>query len=157
MENIKKIEQILTTATFEVLEKMFFVFSEPLRDDPLPAFQWRARIAFAGPFAGEMRLSLTTELARTLARNMLNLERDEITPPVIVDCIKESLNMICGDFLRRVDPAQRATLSIPTCEAIAAPAESAAAKYGTAVALAFTTDDGPFEIRLQKDDRLEND
>jgi CheY-specific phosphatase CheX len=158
MENIKKIEQILTTATFEVLEKMFFVFSEPLRDEPPPAFQWRARIAFAGPFAGEMRLSLTTGLARTLARNMLNLGRDEITPPVIADCAKESLNMICGNFLRHVDPAQRATLSIPTCEAIAAPAENAAAQDGTALALAFSTDDGPFEIRLlQKDGRLEND
>lgn len=152
MENIRKIESILTTAIFEVFEKMFFVFSEPLRNAPLPAFQWRAKIAFAGPFAGEMRLELTAALAQTLARNMLNLGDDEITEPVIADCAKESLNMVCGNFLRHVAPELRATLSIPTCEAIAAaPGAAAEGPGGTAVTLAFTTDDGAFGVRLQED------
>jgi CheY-specific phosphatase CheX len=149
MENIKKIEQILTTAIFEVFEKMFFVFSEPLRNEGFPAFQWRAKIAFTGPFAGEMGLDMTATLARTLARNMLNLEAQEITEAVIADCAKESLNMICGNFLRHVDPAHRATLSIPTFEAVASRSGNGAEPGGT-VALAFSTDDGAFEIRLQR-------
>jgi len=157
MENIKKIEQILTTAIFEVFEKMFFVFSEPLRDEGFPTFEWRAKIAFTGPFAGEMGLDMTTTLARTLARNMLNLEAQEITEAVIADCAKESLNMICGNFLRHVDPAHRATLSIPTFEAVGAMAGKGDAQAATVVALAFSTDDGAFEIRLYKDVSLEND
>ena len=31
--NIKKIKEILTTAIFEVFEKMFYVFSEPLQSE----------------------------------------------------------------------------------------------------------------------------
>ena len=154
MENIKKIEQTLTTAIFEVFEKMFFVFSEPLRNAPPPAFQWRVNIAFAGPFAGEMRIELTAALAQTLARNMLNLEDDEITEPVIADCAKESLNMVCGNFLRHVAPEQRATLSIPTCEAIVASPEAAGeGPGGPTVTLAFITDDGAYEVRLQEDEK----
>ena len=33
MANIKKIKEMLTTATFEVFERMFYVFSEPLQSE----------------------------------------------------------------------------------------------------------------------------
>ncbi len=49
-----------------------------------------------------------------MAANMLNLRPDEVDLGIMGDCVKESLNMICGNFLRKLDPQKVFNLSIPT-------------------------------------------
>ncbi len=51
--------------------------------------------------------------ARTMAMNMLNLEPDEINPVIVEDCLKESANMICGNFLRKFDADWVFDLGLP--------------------------------------------
>jgi CheY-specific phosphatase CheX len=145
MENIRKIEEMLLSSIFEVFEKMFFVFAEPLRE-AAPPCPLKAVIGFeSGLLKGDMRISLTPALARTMARNMLSLEEDEITEPIMADCVKESINMICGSFLRKVDPVHGSSMSIPTYEVMAGGADR---RMESGVQLVFATECGAFEIGL---------
>lgn len=147
MENIKKIEEMLMSSIFEVFEKMFFVFAEPLREDA-PSCPLRAAIGFEGPMKGNMRISLAPELAKTMAMNMLSLEEGEITEPIMADCVKESINMICGSFLRKVDPVHGSRMSIPTYEVMTDGADRRMAQMESGVRLVFATECGAFEIGL---------
>ena len=113
MANIKKIKEMLMTATFEVFEKMFFVFAEPLREKG-PSYPMRASIHFSGPVEGDMQISVSKGLAKIMAKNMLSLEEGDITDQVIADCLKESINMVCGNFVSKVDPEHVFHLSIPS-------------------------------------------
>lgn len=108
----RKIEEMLMTAIFEVFEKMFYIFTEPqrLRGD----YQMKSAISFKGPVSGTMYILLSKGIGQTMAQNMLGLDEDEITEPVMADCVKESMNMICGNFIRKLDPERVFHLSIPT-------------------------------------------
>jgi CheY-specific phosphatase CheX len=117
MANIKKIKEMLTTAIFEVFEKMFYVFSEPLQSDG-ENYQMKSTINFSGPINGEVQILLNSAIAETMVKNMLGLDEDEINESIMADCIKESINMICGNFLRKLDPDRVFHLSIPTFEMI---------------------------------------
>lgn len=144
MEHIKKIEEMLMSSIFEVFEKMFFVFAEPLRGEA-PLCPLKATIGFEGALKGGMRISLAPELARAMARNMLSLEEDEITEPIMADCVKESINMICGSFLRKVDPVHGSHMSIPTYEVVDGGMDRMV-QGESSIRLAFATECGAFEI-----------
>jgi CheY-specific phosphatase CheX len=117
MANIKTIQEMLTRAIFEVFEKMYYIFSEPLRGNG-GNYQMRSTINFSGATHGSIQIFLSRDIAETMARNMLNLEQEEIDLPIMADCVKESLNMICGNFLRKIDPERVFDLSIPIFEII---------------------------------------
>ncbi|MCE5282405.1 MAG: chemotaxis protein CheX [Deltaproteobacteria bacterium] len=147
MENIKKIGEMLLPSIFDVFEKMFFVFAEPLREVEQP-HQLRAAIHFEGPFKGEMQLLLSSELAKTMAKNMLNLEDAEVNDSIMADCVKEAINMICGSFLRKVDPVHGSQMSIPTCDRLSNHTDDGKGGDGKGVRLAFATECGPFEVMV---------
>lgn len=151
MANIKKIEEILTTSIFEVLEKMFFVFAEPSRGG-VRTYRLRTMIRFEGPCTGEMQLFFTPGLAKTMAVNMLNLEEEEITDGIMVDCVKESINMICGNFLRKLDPVHGSRMTIPVCDVISDQEELHKDQNPARVKLAFVTETEAFEVRLDVQD-----
>jgi CheY-specific phosphatase CheX len=117
MANIKTIQEMLTRAIFEVFEKMYYIFSEPLRGNG-GSYQMRSTINFSGATHGSIQIFLSRGIAETMARNMLNLQQEEIDLPIMADCVKESLNMICGNFLRKLDPERVFDLSIPIFEVI---------------------------------------
>ncbi len=117
MENMKKIKEMLTTSIFEVFEKMFFTFLEPMDEDEGDwDFGMIAHIQFSGPQRGEMSIYLTGGLAATLAENMLNIGSDEVSDAFLTDISKEGINMICGNFLRKLDISKVFDLTIPTFE-----------------------------------------
>ena len=118
MENIKKIEKTLITAIFEVLEKMFFVFTEPLKGKSSGIYQMKTEISFNGPVNGSLQILFSRGVAETMAKNILNFDQDKITDEIMADCLKESINMICGNFVRKLDPKRVFNLSIPTFEMI---------------------------------------
>jgi CheY-specific phosphatase CheX len=148
MENTRKIEQILTKAIFEVFEKMFFVFAEPLRETGAAHYRVRANIRFSGPMEGAMQISMNPGLAKLMAANMLNLQDDELTEPVIADCVKESINMICGNFVRKVDPERVVQLSIPVFELISDRSGDMSAQSDSSLKLVFNTEGGAFEVMM---------
>jgi CheY-specific phosphatase CheX len=117
MENTKKIKEMLTTSIFEVFEKMFFTFLEPLDEDEADwDFDAVAAIKFTGPQQGNMVIYLTNGLAATMVENMLNIGSDEVSDALIMDISKEGMNMICGNFLRKLDLSKVFDLTIPIFE-----------------------------------------
>lgn len=117
MANTKTIQEMLTRAIFEVFEKMYYIFSEPLRGDG-GNYQMKSTINFRGSTCGSIQMLLSRGIAETMAQNMLNLQKDEVDLPIMADCVKESLNMICGNFVRKLDPDRVFDLSIPIFETI---------------------------------------
>lgn len=145
MANIKKIKEMLTTAIFEVFEKMFYVFSEPLQSEG-DGYQMKASIDFSGPVSGEIQLLLNRKIAETMVKNMLGFEEAEINEPIVADCVKESLNMICGNFVRKLDPERVFHLSIPTFEMISEKKHYGCEEKDQEVHLTFASDDGNIEV-----------
>jgi CheY-specific phosphatase CheX len=117
MESIKKIKNLLMGSIFEVFERMYYIFSEPLKELN-GKYQIQSTINFSGSANGQIQIFLTKDTAEIMVKNMLNLGTDEINLPIIADCVKESLNMICGNFLRKLDPDKVYNLSIPTFDLI---------------------------------------
>ena len=112
MDNILKIRQTLTSSIFEVFERMFYVFLEPA-DGPDGEYQYRVGINFSGPLRGELTVLFSRPLAEAMMRNMLNVDEDEVNERLMEDCLKESVNMICGNFLSKYDSRQVFDLSLP--------------------------------------------
>jgi CheY-specific phosphatase CheX len=115
MENMQKIKKTLMTSIFEVFEKMFYVFLEPVDNNA-----WKhhsiVSIHFSGPMKGGLRACFSQGLADAMVLNMLNVDESEITEKLREDCLKESVNMICGSFLRNIDSSKVFDLSLPVCE-----------------------------------------
>jgi CheY-specific phosphatase CheX len=153
MVNIKKTEEMLMKSIFEVFEKMFFIFAEPLRDKA-HSCQMQAAISFSGPFTGEMQIHITNDLLRIMAKNILNLEDNKVTDAIKEDCLKEAINMICGSFLRKVEPEQVFNLSIPHCDLISFYPTKEQEQGNLQITLAFAAEDSAFEVRMSAADYL---
>jgi len=101
-ENMKKIEETMRLSIFDVFEKMFYIFLEPL-DDESDEYDMEAAIRFEGSMSGEIRILLSMDIMKTMIQNMLGLKEDEITTQRIEDCSKEAVNVICGNFLGKLN------------------------------------------------------
>ncbi len=112
MVNTQKIQEILMNSIFEVFEKMFFVFLEPVDEDV--KYDLISTINFMGPINGEVKIFFTMGIAETMVQNMLSLNRKDVTEKIIEDCAKEAVNMISGNFLQKLDSSKVFDLSIPT-------------------------------------------
>ena len=110
---MKEMKETMRAAIFDVLEKMFYVFLEPVSDQ-YSDYAMEASIQFSGAAKGEVRISVSEEMAKIMVRNLLGLDEKEITEQNIEDCIKEAANMICGNFLGRLDSTKVFDLSIPS-------------------------------------------
>jgi len=110
---MEEIRLKLTESIFEVFEKMLFVFLEPA-DVPGSTFDMGASIRYdSGTVSGSCRIRLPQKLAGIIAQNLHGLDKDEITGKYMEDCVKESINMICGNFLSKFDKSRIFHLSIP--------------------------------------------
>lgn len=112
-ENMEKIAEMTRLSISEVFEKMFFLFLEP-PDDECNEYDMEAAIRFEGSISGEIRVLLSRDIAKTMIQNMLGLKEDEITTQRMEDCSKEAVNMICGNFLGKLDSTKVFNLSIPS-------------------------------------------
>ncbi len=110
----ENIRQTLTKATFEVFEKMFFVFLEPVETAPKP-YDHLSAIDFGGRATGTLRIMMSRGLAETMAQNMLGCDPSEVTAAMIEDCCREAANMVCGNFLRKMSEQDVFNLSLPRC------------------------------------------
>ena len=111
---MEEIRLKLTEAIFEVFEKMLFVFLEPT-DESGTNFEMVASIHYYddADMKGDCRLSVSRELAATMAQNLIGFNEQDITAKCAEDCVKETVNMICGNFLSKFDNSRVFHLSIP--------------------------------------------
>jgi CheY-specific phosphatase CheX len=103
----------MMAAIFDVFEKMFYVFLEPVNDEN-PKYDMEASIHFNGVSQGEVKVFVSEQLAKVMVQNLLGLEEGDIAEKDIEDCIKEAANMICGNFLGKLDQTKVFDLSTPT-------------------------------------------
>jgi CheY-specific phosphatase CheX len=153
MGNIKMIQDKLTKAIFEVFERMYFIFFESLKGNG-GNYQIRSSINFSGSASGQIQILLSRSIAEMMVKNMLNLHQDEIDLPIIEDCVKESLNMICGNFLRKLDPERVFDLSIPTCDLISDDGDQVPEIKDHQVDLTFIADGGNARLIMTAPDML---
>ena len=153
MANIKTIQEMLTRAIFEVFERMYYIFSEPLKGNG-GTYQMKSTINFSGSANGSIQLFLSRSIAEAMAKNMLNLQQDEIDLPIMADCVKESLNMICGNFVRKLDPERVFDLSIPIFEMISDDSEKGPEVRDQQVDLTFVADGGNVRLIMTAPDML---
>lgn len=113
MEAMGKMKKMITTSTFEVFEKMFFIFLEPVEKKDI-VFDIETEIKFQGPVEGYMKMFLSDGLASSMVMNMLSLEEEEVTDYLKEDCVREAINMVCGNLMRTYDSSKVFNLSIPT-------------------------------------------
>lgn len=116
MENIQTIRKALQNSIFEVFEKMFFVFLENSGQKSMK-YRWAVSIGFTGRKSGMLVLYFSEDISSLMVRNMLSLSDGEVTQRLREDCIKESVNMVCGDFLRNYNASFVFDLSLPTLNA----------------------------------------
>ncbi|HOG16724.1 MAG: hypothetical protein A4E73_02831 [Syntrophaceae bacterium PtaU1.Bin231] len=136
MDGTGEMKEKLAASIFEVLEKMFFVFLEPTGDGG--RFEgFSAGIGFRGPVSGRLELFSSPGVSRAMVRNMLNIGEGEVSEAMLQDGLKEAVNMICGNFLRKHDPSRVFDLQIPsfhgaeeTARRDPAPGEEVAAALG---------------------------
>ena len=100
---VKEMKEIMMAAIFDVVEQMFYVFLEPIGDD-YADYAMEAAIQFKGDLKGEMSVLVSDGLAK----------RGQMTKEDIEDCVKEVANMICGNFLGRLDRTRTFDLSVPS-------------------------------------------
>lgn len=153
MANIKTIQEMLTRAIFEVFERMYYIFSEPLKGNG-GNYQMKSTINFSGSANGSIQLFLSRGIAEAMVKNMLNLPQDEIDLPIMADCVKESLNMICGNFVRKLDPERVFDLSLPTFEMISDDADKGPEVMDRQVGLTFVADGGNVRLIMTAPDML---
>lgn len=144
----ENIRQTLTKATFEVFEKMFFVFLEPVENEK---FQCDAvsYIDFGGRATGGLSLMMSRGVVEMMAQNMLGCEPSEITEQMIEDCSKEAANMVCGNFLRKMSEEDIFNLNLPQY-ALMDQAESLGLILAAAddVAVSFESEGEHLQVRL---------
>ena len=153
MANIKTIREMLTRAIFEVFERMYYIFFEPLKGNG-GNYQMKATINFSGSANGRIQIFLSRGIAEAMVKNMLNLPQDEIDLPIMADCVKESLNMICGNFVRKLDPERVFDLSLPIFEMISDDGDKGPEVMDHQVDLTFVADGGNVRLIMTAPDML---
>jgi len=142
---------MLTRAIFEVFEKMYYIFSEPLRGNGAN-YQMKSTINFSGSANGRIQIFLSRGIAETMVENMLNLQQDEIDLTIMADCVKESLNMVCGNFLRKLDPERVFDLSLPIFEMIPDDGDRGSEAMDHQMDLTFVAEGGNMRLILTAPD-----
>jgi CheY-specific phosphatase CheX len=151
MDSMKKIEEILTRSIFEVFEKMFFVFAEPVQGGS-GNYDVKVGITFIGPVSGDMEILISAGIAKSMVENMLNLSGSEISEPITEDCVKEAINIVCGNFLRNLEPEKKFHLSIPTYEVISYSDQGNKQAENGRIRLTFAAENGNLEVSLATSD-----
>ena len=99
-----KLEEIMYEVAIDTLEKLAFLFAFPGDERGGPDDSMVAgKISFTGPFSGTMIMTISIEVLQELTANMLGLDDgEETTEKHRSDALKETMNVICGNFLPAV-------------------------------------------------------
>ncbi len=108
--------ELLAGVVTRTLEEAAFVFAE--RADAAAPFGGdviEARLSYAGPRAGEIRIAATPAFASMLAANLLGTEPDDPGAAARgMDAVGELLNMVCGVLVSELfGPEATCRLGVP--------------------------------------------
>ena len=113
MEQRQILRQNLMKAVFEVFEKMYFIFLEPVEKEEVRKDLSAVEIGFSGDISGSIIARFPHELSLIMAANALGMEEKEISDQIMEDCRKECLNMVCGNFLQKHNADKLFHMTLP--------------------------------------------
>lgn len=148
MEQYKMLRQNLMQAVFEVFEKMYFIFLEPVEKEA-PGQNFSAvEIEFSGALSGIITARFPRDLAMIMAENALGMDHEEISDQILADCRKECLNMLCGDFLQKHDAQKLFHMSLPKDVKEGGRTENGDRRQAEKVDLNFESDHIPLHVEM---------
>lgn len=108
LSNQDAVERHLIEATQEVLETMFFAsFESELEDEPtggeIPSHRVGASVRFHGAAEGELRIALSEDMAGRCAHDFFGNDSEEATNQISLQIVQEMTNMICGNWLSKLE------------------------------------------------------
>jgi CheY-specific phosphatase CheX len=131
---------------------MFFIFLELSPPDAAaqPVYPYASGISFKGLLNGSMTIRYSREFLTAMVCNLLGLGEEEITGQSLEDCAKESINIVCGNFLAKLESEKALDLSIPVFHPDVKKLEAGGVK--DSVILCFESDNGSLEVRMAVQD-----
>ncbi len=104
----------LKTATFDVLEKMFFLLpNESDGSTPEISETVTVYIGITGNSKYLIELVYDKDLAVTMSSDLLGLEKEEVDTETIQKCLKETANIIAGNFLHGFNNDENRNVTLP--------------------------------------------
>ncbi len=148
-QRIKDMARIVISS----LESLAFMFSSLEQRQPLDFEEAIiGAVAFSGEFSGRLAIAIAPSILSELAANMLGIDADEIGDVHRHDALKETVNIICGNWL----PSEAGTEAVFNIGEphILTPSEAASAlsvKKPTVLAT-MSVEDEPCDIYFFRDD-----
>lgn len=113
-EYLRHIEHLFRQAVFEVMEKMYFIFLEPVSIEGEVEPEWHAvEVGFSGTWQGKIGMHFSLPLVSAMMENVLGSPAAEEDEQLMEDTMKECVNMIAGNFLQKFEPEKAIHLTIP--------------------------------------------
>ena len=113
-EYFLNVEQLFRQAIFEVMEKMYFIFLEPISYEEARESEWHAvEVRFSGTWKGKIEVYFSLPLVTAMMENALGVKDAEMDEQLQEDTLKECVNMIAGNFLQKFEPEKAYRLTIP--------------------------------------------
>jgi CheY-specific phosphatase CheX len=109
----KILRQNLMKAVFEVFEKMYYIYLEPVENEAAGKDFSAVEISFSGTIEGSIVARYSPDLSMLMAENALGMDSQEISDQLLADCRKECLNMFCGNFLQKHNADKLFHMTLP--------------------------------------------
>ncbi|MFC1552575.1 chemotaxis protein CheX [Candidatus Latescibacterota bacterium] len=111
---MEKILKNLKIAIFDVMEKMFFILPDE-NDGSIPEISEpeTVYIGITGKPAYVVTLDYDRNLAVTMSSDLLGLDAEEVDDGTIQKCLKETANIIAGNFLLGFDNEENRNVTLP--------------------------------------------
>jgi CheY-specific phosphatase CheX len=145
-------QQALASTFLSVVEKLTFMFGEPVEMDELelsPEPWVEARMVFQGEVQGSLAVIVPESLQPEIAANILGLDPNDLTTPaMLTDALQEMLNVVCGHVIMAlVGSAADFKLQTPHHKVLTA--EQLEALRDDPDSLGFLLDDEPLLLHLE--------
>ncbi len=146
-------KMVLGKVVSESMEKLAFMFfmSDSFRE-PIP-FQnaVTAEVSFSGVFSGRLAVVMAEPALKELAANMLGIDSEEVEQNHLEDALKETANIICGNWLPVVG-GDEAVFHI-AAPRILSPSQAATALTGTSPSVLekMSVDEEPCDVYFFRD------
>lgn len=119
-----ELKKELNVAAMEVFGSMYFTPVELLAEVPARD-SWRLEesyiksvIGYDGPLRATLAFYFPKTLGLSIASGFLGAEGEDLSQQQLLDTMRESANMIVGNFLGRIDPGGDCSLGIPSAELV---------------------------------------
>lgn len=99
----------LRTATFKVMEMMYFLLPE--EEPPTGPSVY---IGITGKPGYRISFTFDTTIAHRMARDLLSVSESDVTAELIDQTLKETANIIAGNYLHEFDAAENRNLTMPS-------------------------------------------